>query len=175
MIDYLKRAIFPQEEENLLEEFQKEYFEHKEFVRKTVFYIVGTTFVDDIVQETFTKAWKAYGSFKKEAKVKSWLYRIAINTSYDFIKKNKNMILEEFIEVDVAGTEYEDIDLINNGMKLLNTKQAEVFMLYYKFGFTLQEISNELCISEGTVKSRFFKAKDIFTNYIKLIEGDKNE
>ena len=42
---------------------------------------------DDLVQNTFIKAWEAIGGFRGEAKVSTWLYRIATYEALNFIKK----------------------------------------------------------------------------------------
>ena len=44
---------------------------------------------DDLLQNTFMKAWTGLDSFRGEAKLSTWLYRIAINESLTFLSKNK--------------------------------------------------------------------------------------
>ena len=45
---------------------------------------------DDLVQNVFLKAWSALDNFKQQAKLSTWLYRIAINEALDFLRKQKN-------------------------------------------------------------------------------------
>ena len=45
---------------------------------------------DDLVQNTFIKAWEAIEGFRGEAKVSTWLYRIAMYESLNFLKKRRN-------------------------------------------------------------------------------------
>jgi RNA polymerase sigma-70 factor (ECF subfamily) len=49
----------------------------------------------------------------------------------------------------------------------LTIKQREVFILYYKLGYTMIEIANLLNVSEGTVKSRIHYAKNEFVIFLK--------
>ena len=45
---------------------------------------------DDLVQNVFLKAWNGLDNFKQQAKLSTWLYRIAINEALDFLRKQKN-------------------------------------------------------------------------------------
>ena len=45
---------------------------------------------DDVLQNTFLKAWKNIDSFKGKSKLQTWLYSIAINEALDYLRKNKN-------------------------------------------------------------------------------------
>jgi RNA polymerase sigma factor (sigma-70 family) len=44
---------------------------------------------EDLFQEITLQAWKAYGSFRGEAKFSTWLYRVALNTAITFFRKEK--------------------------------------------------------------------------------------
>ena len=44
---------------------------------------------DDILQNTFIKAWNNISEFRQQSKLSTWLYRIAINESLDFVRKNQ--------------------------------------------------------------------------------------
>ena len=72
-------------------------------------------------------------------------------------------------EADVNGPKdnIENHDLITKGLFVLNEKQREVFVLFYKLEYTSSEISKMLQIPEGTVKSRLFSGRDLFRNFIK--------
>jgi RNA polymerase sigma-70 factor (ECF subfamily) len=137
--------------------------------------MVRSEVVDDIVQETFFKAWKARKSFKKDSNFKTWIYRIAMNSTYDNLNKmsrDNDYKSSLYIENETS-INSDDKDLINKGLLALSVKHREVFILYYKMGYSLREISGLVGISEGTVKSRLHYAKDKFTVFIKT--NEKNE
>ena len=46
---------------------------------------------EDLFQEITLQAWKAYGSFRGDAKFSTWLYRVALNTAITFFRKEKKM------------------------------------------------------------------------------------
>lgn len=50
-------------------------------------YFYGDPYADDFMQEIVIRLWKAYPFFRGESSVKTWLYRVAINTSIDLIRK----------------------------------------------------------------------------------------
>jgi RNA polymerase sigma-70 factor (ECF subfamily) len=151
--------------DDLLERFRLEYNKNKDFVRYSIYHMVRSDVVDDLVQDTFVKAWKNYKKFKYDCSFKTWIYRIAMNTTYDYFRKHKH-ITQEGIE-----NEYKDDDdfkdLVTKGLMRLTIKQREVFILYYKLGYTMIEIANLLNVSEGTVKSRIHYAKNEFVIFLK--------
>ena len=156
--------------DNTLEDFEVYYLETKDFVRASIYWMIRSHQVDDLVQETYLKAWKNFNSFKNKSSFKTWVYRIAMNVTYDFLKKNKSDFniddchLENANNVDVA-TE----DLITKALLKLNEKQREVFVLFYKFGYTTNEIAKLVEVKEGTVKSRLYYAKEIFEDFVKEV------
>lgn len=47
---------------------------------------------NDVMQNVFIKAWNHLATFRNDSKLSTWLYRIAINESLDFIRRQKNII-----------------------------------------------------------------------------------
>ena len=173
MTELMKNIIFfnIKNDEQLLIEFKQHYIENCSFVRTVVYWIVRSDDVDDIIQETFVKAWKKYKTFKNKSSFKTWIYKIAKNTAYDFLKKNRKYNELKELREEALETK-NDINqnlssLITEGLGELSPKHKEIFILFYKLSYTSKEISKLLKISEGTVKSRLFYARDIFKNYLK--------
>ena len=133
---------------------------------------------DDVVQNTFLKAWNALGSFEGESKVLTWLSRIAINEALDLLRKNKRRLTVSDEEPSVAsslladsyfdGTETEA--LLQEAIAQLPDVQRTVFQLRYFDELKYSDISELLGTSEGALKasyhiavkkiSEFFKARD---------------
>ena len=80
-------ASSPLEERAAL--FKALYQEHNQYVRKTLFWIVGEEFVDDAVQETFINIWKKIDQFQGQSQIKTWIYRVAVNSGLSILRRNK--------------------------------------------------------------------------------------
>jgi RNA polymerase sigma-70 factor (ECF subfamily) len=164
MLKKLTSYFYLSPTEDVLDEFEQIYREHREYVRHVLYWLVRSELIDELVQETFIKAWKNYGDFKKESHVKTWLYRIARNCALDFIKKESRHNNENREEIS-DNADLEMKDLISKALMALNLEQREVFILYYKFGHTTKEISEILKVKEGTVKSRLSYSRDKVKNF----------
>lgn len=154
--------------------FKNLYDENREYIRTAIYWMVRDDGVDDIVQEVFIKAWKSRDSFKGDSHVKTWLYRIAMNCSKDYLSK-RNRLRDLYGESDEEarveeGGLIESRELINIGLKVLSPELREKFILHYKLGLTTKEIGEVLQIPEGTVKSQLSKARELFS---KALEKEK--
>ena len=155
-----------------MKDFRQIYDEYKAQVRSTIFfYMRDKSNVDDCVQECFIKIWKSYHKFDNRSTLKTWVYRIAINTAIDNVRKNKkHMNINQLVESD-DGTDLEkqtiEQELILKGLNSLNEKQKSVLILYAYEGQKIKEIGEILNVSEGTVKSRIFSARENFSNFLK--------
>ena len=149
--------------------FKKLYYQQRAFVRSSIYWMVRSDSVDDLVQDTFVKAWDKFDSFDQRSSFKTWIYRIAMNTTYDYLRKNK---LESQKAKDYSTPEFGDDgiinkDLISYGLKQLDENLREVFILYYKLDYSILEIAEVVSIPQGTVKSRLFRAREIFQKVLK--------
>ena len=133
---------------------------------------------NDVLQNTFLKAWNGLGSFHGDAQVSTWLSRIAINESLDFLRRNKNSGVSVDDVLPVAnslmadnyfdGTEVEA--LLQEAVASLPDVQRVVFQLRYFEEMKYSEMSKILNTSEGSLKasyhiavkkiSEFFKQRD---------------
>lgn len=111
----------------------------------------------DIVQESVYKAIKHSDSVKREAYIKTWLWRIVINTALDFIRKNgKEIAVEAFYE---SATEdvYQDFDTIN-ALNVLTEKEKAVVILRFFEDQKLSEIAKALNENTNTVKTILYRS-----------------
>lgn len=170
MITKLKTLFNPLafSNENTLEDFEVYYLETKDFVRASIYWMIRSHHVDDLVQETYLKAWKNFKSFESKASFKTWIYRIAMNVTYDFLRKKTNDLnVDDYQLVDTSKGDLTNEDLISKALLKLNENQREVFILFYKFGYTTIEIAELIKIKEGTVKSRLHYGKESFVEFVK--------
>lgn len=132
---------------------------------------------DDILQNTFLKAWMNIDSFRGNAKISTWLYRIAVNEALDFIRKNKNAVelsdgdVESSVAVRLSGDAYFDGDeaqlLLQEAIGKLPPKQRLVFNMRYFDEMKYAEISRILDTSEGALKASYHLAVEKISEYLK--------
>ena len=123
---------------------------------------------DDITQDTFLKAYKKLYTFRGQSSVKTWLFAIARNTAYDYKKSSflRRVTLVDYITQQKThpSAEAEAMESLVSSelwekVLMLPVKLRESLILYAHHQMKLQEIAELLGISEGTVKSRIFKAR----------------
>lgn len=121
---------------------------------------------DDILQNTFLKAWNNLSYFRGEAKLSTWLYRIAFNESLTFLQQQKNHLPIDDPEANVCNRlmadEYFDGDegeaLFQEAVSQLPEKQRIVFNLKYFDDLKYEEISDILGTTVGGLKASYHLA-----------------
>ncbi|MCH7321720.1 sigma-70 family RNA polymerase sigma factor [Solibacillus sp. MA9] len=121
---------------------------------------------EEVVQDVFVKYYHTSEQFKGEASLKTYLIKITINCSYDYLRswKNKKHMLVEYFQGATKGTEqlYVEQELraeITAAVLTLPVKDREVLLLYYYEEMTVFEIAEVLEVAVSTVKSRLQRAR----------------
>lgn len=120
---------------------------------------------EDMLQESFTEAFRKLHSFRYEATFGAWLKRVVVNRCINGLRRrNSALINVDNIEVfDTQDVVFEDAELdvqrIRNAMEKLPDGYRVVFSLYLLEGYDHQEISQIMGISESTSKTQLFRAK----------------
>ncbi|MGM7681337.1 sigma-70 family RNA polymerase sigma factor [Cytobacillus sp. Hm23] len=116
----------------------------------------------DIVQETVYKAYISYDKVKKEQYENTWLTRILINVSIDFIKKNKRVVSIDTNFIENLSDERKDLVheqiVVREALEKLNEKQKTVIILRYFEDMKLEEIAKILNLPVSTIKSTLYRA-----------------
>ncbi|MFA6830882.1 MAG: sigma-70 family RNA polymerase sigma factor [Bacteroidaceae bacterium] len=165
------------EERELIEELQGQNTQKKAFERVVKMYseplywqirrmVSLHSDADDILQNTFLKAWMHLDQFRAESKISTWLYRIAYNESVTFIKKYGNNIessdntmeLANQIESDAYFDGDEMSVLFQAAVESLPAKQRMVFNLKYYDEMKYSQISDVLGTTIGTLKASYHQA-----------------
>ena len=131
---------------------------------------------DDVMQNALLKAWNNIDTFRSDSKLSTWLYRIVINESLDFVRKQKNMaaISSDDIESGVANMlmadKYFDGDEAEAkpqaAIAQLPDVQRTVFNLRYYDNMKYSEISQVLKTSEGALKASYHIAAKKISEYL---------
>lgn len=121
---------------------------------------------EDIVQEAFIKAYVNSDKFDVTKKWKTWLYKIAINCAYSFLRKPRVENIDDFIdtlELDDSPEKFTETQLqkdkLETALENLEPHYRLILDLYYKKDLSYQEISNVLSLAMNTVKTRIHRAK----------------
>ncbi len=140
----------------------------------------------DIVQEAFIKAFDNRHKFRGTSSVSTWMYRITVNLSYDFLRRRQRMRLEE-VETDTytesAETERNGrnvimkdvLDLIKEEIDKLPPRQKSVFILKTYEEMKYSEIAGILNSRVGTVKSTYFQAVQKLKKNVRIKEVIRDE
>lgn len=135
-------------------------------------YVKNEDLALDIVQESIEKALRNIKTLKHEEYVKTWFYRILINESLGYIRRNKNMTLcqVEDLKDNIEWNDnitIEGIDLYNNIGKL-KEKLRTVIILRFLEDLKIEEIARITKTSPNTVKSRLYKGLEELKKLIKM-------
>lgn len=146
----------------VVERYQKRMYWH---VRKLV---LDHEDANDIVQNVFVKAWKNMAGFRQEAELFTWLYRIASNESFTFLKQKKarlgvsidehgESIIQQLV-TDPLFTGEEIHAKLMQAVDSLPDKQKQVFNLKYFEEMKYEDMSVLLDTSVGALKASYHHA-----------------
>jgi RNA polymerase sigma-70 factor (ECF subfamily) len=140
---------------------------------------------NDLAQETFVKAYRALKSFKGDSSFFTWLYRIAVNRTVNFLKQRSHRTHLSLNDLDVNAendpdlvalvsekTPRRDINLtelqekLNEAMLKLSETHRLVVTLHDIEGLPHEEISKIMDCNVGTVRSRLFYARQQLQAYL---------
>ena len=137
----------------------------------------------DAVEDAFVKVITAAASFRGEASVKTWFYRILVNTSLDARRRRRGVVSldaasdSEEHKADLAVSREENpddaaergetADKIRRAIAGLDEKHRTVFVLAAVEGLSYKEIADTLGIAMGTVMSRLFYARKYLQKSLK--------
>jgi RNA polymerase sigma-70 factor, ECF subfamily len=135
-----------------------------DFYRLAYGYVKNSNDAIDILQDSIQKAISSKNNLKKEQSLKSWFYRIVINTSLDFLRKQKRVVVvdEETIQSYSSGINdhYTNIDL-ERSLEALPPKYKSVIFLRYFEDLKIEEVAEILQESPNTIKTRLYKALEL--------------
>lgn len=152
---------------------------YQERIYATVYHMTSNhEDANDLTQETFIKGFQALKSFKGDSSFYTWVYRIAVNKTINFLKQRKNRTHLSLNDIDFNAendpdlvalvsdrTPRRDIGLselqqkLNKAMQKLSEPHRLVVTLHDVQGLSHEEIGNIMDCNIGTVRSRLFYAR----------------
>jgi len=121
----------------------------------------------DIAQDVYLKAYKNLSSFRSEAKLSTWIARIAYNTSLNYLEKKKLLLMDdmEFIEkrsgdnITFFLDQKESSIIVGAAIEKLPPVLKTLITLYHTEDLSYAEIQQITHLPEGTIKSYLFRAR----------------
>jgi RNA polymerase sigma factor (sigma-70 family) len=134
---------------------------------------------EDMVQDVFVKAYRSLHGFKGDSSFYTWIYRIAVNRTINFLKKRKRKAGDvslddvdraierdpDYVELRARESPVRDLTLnelqkkLNDALQTLSEKHRTVVVLHEIQGLPHEEIARITKSSVGTVRSRLFYAR----------------
>lgn len=130
-------------------------------------FVKNTDDAEDVLQESFIKAFQKLHQFKGDVTFGAWLKRIVINKSIDFLKSKKENVVsldEGYMQVVEDDDNWNvpstiNIEQVRNAIDDLQSKYKYVVLMYLLEGFDHQEIAQVLNISESACRTRLLRGK----------------
>ena len=166
-------------------ELQQIMHEHGDYlVRLSYVYVKNWAVAEDVVQDVFIKYYETAGSFEQRASIKTYLAKMTINKSCDYLRsvKGRLRILQGMWKINPAA----DKSVEERTMKKLQEnevaravldlplKYREVIVLYYYEEMTSNAIAIMLSLPEGTVKTRLKRGREQLKTKLAPQDGEVN-
>ena len=114
---------------------------------------------NNLTEQTFVKAFRNIGGFRREASFTTWLYRIARNVTIDWIREHRRTRTDALNEQATQMSETETRQPMTEALQRLPEEQRAIVNLRDTEGLSYREIAEIMCLPEGIVMSRLFYAR----------------
>lgn len=148
------------------QEFLSVILEYKRVIYKVCYlYMSPNAPLNDLYQDVILNLWKAYPKFRKECKVSTWIYRIALNTCISFIRKEKNVpeIVTLTQEADWLTEEHDPIhEMLRQLYRMINQlgQLDKSIILLYLEEKNYEEIAEITGLTATNVATKLSRIKD---------------
>lgn len=144
---------------------------HKRLVSHIVYRTVGRTHDhEDLCQDVFLKVFRRIDTFREEAKLSTWIARIAVNTGVNYLRKKKPSLYEDepgFMKTadtdalppDLLAEKTDLNERIEAAVSRLPVQLRTILTLYHVEEMSYKEISEIMNLPEGTMKNYLFRAR----------------
>lgn len=120
---------------------------------------------EEVAQETFFRAYRALPQFRGEAKIRTWMYRIATNLAIDLVGRRRDVPVADVPDTPTSQTTSQIVELTVQSAELrealtnLAESLREPLVLREYHGLTYEEIASKLNVPLNTVRTRIFRGK----------------
>lgn len=146
------------------------YQEHQHAILSHLYRLVNNREVaEDLCQETFLKAMRFWQQRKPDGNPSAWLYRIATNTAYDYLRRRRRIQFSSLYDDDFSldntltvENELDEAEPVHNALLQLPSMYRVPLVMHSCNGHTTQEIADALGCSNSAIKTRLFRARERF-------------
>ena len=159
---------------------------YQERIYATVYHMTSNhEDANDLTQESFIKAYRALKSFKGDSSFYTWVYRIAVNKTINFLKQRKNRVQMSLNDLDFNAEHDPDLvalishntprrdlglaelqEKLNAAMQKLSEHHRMAVVLHDIQGMSHEEVGAIMDCNVGTVRSRLFYARQQLQAYL---------
>ena len=143
--------------ENAEQEFVSVVREYERVIYKVCYlYTTPNATLNDLYQEVVLNLWKAFPKFRRECKISTWIYRIALNTCISFIRKEKN--IPEIVTLNQEADRTEETELYRM-INRLGQLEKSIILLYLEEK-SYEEIAEITGLTLTNVATKLSRIKD---------------
>ncbi len=127
----------------------------------------------DLFQEIVLQLWRSFHSFKGQAKITSWMYRIALNTAISFFRKTSRIpettdldnLKFQIADDNESVLRREQFQMLEKAIKQLNEIEKAMMMLYLD-DISYEEIAETLGITQNNVRVKMNRIREKLKNIL---------
>ena len=154
---------------------------HADLYRYGYWLCKDSDIAQDLVQETFLRAWKSLDSLLDQAAAKAWLITILRRENarrferkqFDYDDAAEQDLLAD--QAQLSAEQYCDNHIVREQIAALNDEYREPLVLQAIGGFNSDEIANLLQLNVNTVNTRLFRARNLLRQRLQFWGGSKDE
>ncbi len=154
------------ESDDLLERLYLEY--HRPIVNYLYRMVGDSEQAEELAQDVFVRAYGGLSRLEENSNYRAWLYRIATNLAYDRLRRRRLVRWFSFRETDQDERVTQGPDrlaehqAIQQALMRVPETYRSALVLFSVQGYAVKEIAESLGISEGAVKTRLSRAREMF-------------
>ena len=157
----------------------------RKLMRLILFFVKDPAEAEDLVQETFLKAYQALATFRGESAFYTWLYRIGVNSAKTHLSLQRRKMFAQEVEQEPEGLRRSAAGLgesatpdsllaskqlaeqVNEAMASLSEELRKAISLREIDGLSYEEIAVMMKCPIGTVRSRIYRAREVIADKIR--------
>lgn len=124
---------------------------------------------EDLCQETFIKVMRAWSRRDARASVAAWIYRIATNTAYDYLRRRQRIRFTPLYVIEQTALGGDDLDAqlgehepVQQALNQLPERYRILLILHSCAGHSTRELADALGCTDNAIKTRLFRARTRF-------------
>lgn len=183
-MDEIDRGVIDRAISGDMEAFKRLYAAYSGMAYTVAFRITGNhADAQDATQEVFVKMHRSLGEFRLDSSLKTWIYRVAVNTAINIYRSRKRRRTEPIDENDIneigiapeAGRLLEKMEaeeMVKDLLSCLTPEHRACIVLREIEGLDYKEIAGALGIPLNTVRTRLLRAREALIEHCKKGEDD---